>query len=332
MDLQTDFMLEEKIVRHFVKSGWKKHMPDKVRGLYPDVVVSKKGKIAMVEIKGYKGSIDRGLEQAMHFKNSANYSYLALPRDVITDKLPDLCSNLGIGLLAVGDRVDTLVEPNESQALESVKSRILTQKAVQKPQTQIRTSLVRLFKSENLILILKLLFWHSTTSFHSNDISRRTGMSPSAVSKEIHNILILGLVSKTAKGNLVLYQINKQNTIYNELRQIFFKFELVDELIAKDLAGFGIRFALIFGSFARGAENESSDVDLLIVGNVPQNLVLKTISNIEGRIGREINVITWNEKEFHQKTRDRITLLEEINKNPIIMVIGSEDEFRRSSK
>ena len=48
---------------------------------------------------------------------------------------------------------------------------------------------------------------------------------------------------------------------------MFFKFEFVDELIVKDLARFEIKFALIFGSFARGAENESSDVDLLIVGD-----------------------------------------------------------------
>ncbi len=332
VSLQMESILEDKIAQHFVKSGWEKHLSDKVRGLYPDLVVSKNGKIAMVEVKGYKGSIDRGLEQAMHFKNSANYSYLALPENVVTTRLRNLCSSLGIGLLSVGESVETLVEPIESEALESVKNRILTQKTREKPEVQVRTSLDRLFKSANLILILKLLFWHPTTSFHSNDISRRTGTSPSAVSKELHNILALGFVLKTVKGNLSLYQINKQSIIYNELRQILFKFEFVDELIAKDLAGFNIKFALIFGSFARGAETESSDVDLLIVGDTPQNLILGAISNIESSIGREINAIVWSGEEFYQKAKDKIILVEEIVKNPIIMIIGDEDEFKRSNR
>ncbi len=332
MGFQMESKLEDEIVRYFDKSGWKSHQPNKVRGLYPDLVVSKDGKIAMVEVKGYKGSIDLGLEQAMHFKNSANYSYLALPKNVVTNKLRNLCNSLGIGLLSVGEEVEILVEPTESQALESVKNRILTLKTKKKPEVEIRTSLDRLFKSSNLILILKLLLWHPTTSFHSNEISRRTGVSPSAVSKELHSILVLGFVSKTIKGNLALYQINKQGIIYNELRQIFFKFEFVGELITKDLSAFNIKFALIFGSFARGTETESSDVDLLIIGNTPQNMILQTISNIESSIGREINAIVWSEGEFYQKVKDKVILIEEIVKNPIMMLIGDENEFKRSNK
>ncbi|MDE1765974.1 MAG: nucleotidyltransferase domain-containing protein [Thaumarchaeota archaeon] len=324
--------LEDRLAHHFTRSGWKVHALTKVRGLYPDLVASRNGKIAMIEAKGSKGNIDLGLEQAMHFKNSADYSYLALPEGAVTKKLPSLCRSLGIGLLSVGEEVKTLVEPEESEALESVKNRIFSKKKMEKPEVQIRASLGRLFRSENLILILKLLFWHSTASFHSNDISRRTGLSPSTVSKELHNILSLGLVLKTTRGNLVLYQINSQSVIYNELRQIFVKFEFVDQLVAKDLAGFDIKFALIFGSFARGAETESSDVDLLIVGDAPQNLVLGAVSDIEGSIGREINAIVWREEEFYQKAKNGIALVEEIVKNPVIMITGDRDEFTRSGK
>lgn len=325
-------IFEEKINEYFTKSGWKLHYPDKIRGSHPDVVISKNGKIAMVEVKGSKGNVNLGIEQALHFKNSADYSYLALSKESITNDLLDSCKSLGLGLLSIGERIETLVEPKPSQALKSVKDRIFTQKIKEKPEVQIRASLERLFKSKNLILILKLLFWHSTTPFHSNEIARRTGMSPSTVSKELSGILPLGIVSKNLKGNMTLYQINTQNTIYNELRQIFFKFEFVNELITKDLAEFNIKFALIFGSFAKGTETESSDADLLIIGDVLENQILRAMSKVETQIGREINVIIWKEEEFHQKSKDRIALLEEIVKNPVIMLIGDEHEFTQSIK
>jgi predicted nucleotidyltransferase len=323
---------EEKIGEFFVKSGWNLHLQDKIRGLRPDIVMSKNGKLAVVEVKGSKGNVNLGIEQALHFKNSADYSYLALSEEVITKDLLDLCKSLGLGLVSVGKKTRVLVEPIQSQALQSVKNRIFSQKAKEKPKVQIKTSLERLFKSKNLVLMLKLLFWNSTTQFHSNDIARRTGISPSTVSKELTDILPLGIVSKSLKGNMVLYQINKHNVIYNELRQVFLKFEFVDELISKDLEEFDIKFALIFGSFAKGTEAESSDVDLLIIGNVQENQVLRSMSKVETQIGREINVIVWQENEFYQKSKDRVGLLEEIVKNQVIMLLGDENEFKRSIK
>lgn len=325
-------IFEGKINEYFTKLGWKIHHPDKIRGSRPDVVASKNGKIAMVEVKGLKGNVNLGLEQALHFKNSANYSYLALPKESITNDLRDSCKNLGIGLLSMGEKIETLVEPKQSQALKSVKDRIFAQKITKKPEVRIKTSFELLFKSRNLVLILKLLFWHSMTQFHSNEIARRTGISPSTVSKELADILPLGIVLKNLKGNMVLYQINKQNIIYNELRQMFLKFEFVDEMIAQDLAKFDIKFALIFGSFAKGTESESSDVDLMIIGDVSENQILRTTSKIETKIGREINVIMWKEDEFHQKSKDKIALLGEIVKNPVVMLVGEEHEFTRSVK
>jgi len=330
--IDMDSVSEEKISQYFTKLGWKSHYPDKIRGSRPDVVISKNGKIAMVEVKGNKGNVNLGIEQALHFKNSVDYSYLALTKESITNDLLVSCKNLGIGLLSIGEKIETLVEPRPSNALKSVKDRIFTQKIKEKPEVKTKTSLERLFKSKNLVLILKLLFWHSTIQFHSNEIARRTGMSPSTVSKELADILSLGIILKSFKGNMVLYQINKQNIIYNELRQMFLKFEFVDELIAKDLEKFDIKFALIFGSFAKGTESESSDVDLLIIGNTSENQILRTTSQVETQIGREINVIMWKEDEFYQKSKDKITLLEEIVKNPVIMLIGEEHEFTRFIK
>jgi predicted nucleotidyltransferase len=87
---------------------------------------------------------------------------------------------------------------------------------------------------------------------------------------------------------------------------------------------------LIYGSFAKGSESSSSDIDMLIIGSVEEDSILKSTEKIERRIGRTINFVLWTEKEFETKIHDNITLIREILKTPIIMIIGDEYELKRT--
>jgi hypothetical protein len=81
-----------------------------------------------------------------------------------------------------------------------------------------------------------------------------------------------------------------------------------------------------------GEESESSDVDILIVGNVREEMILKTIGAMEEKAGREINYIFWSDGEFKKRARSKHHLLTEIARKPVIMLIGEESEFRRAAK
>lgn len=287
------------------------------------------GKLGLVEIKGIKSNIDSAIEQALHFKNAANFSYLVFPIDAVTPKLKNLCRQLGIGLLEVDGQVSEIVPPIESEALQSIKEKFHIPTPTKRPHIRKKSSLERLFRSNTLILILKLLFLNSTREFHQNAIADMIGVSASTVYKELDNVYPLGLVTKTKKGSMVLYKINKSCIVYDELRKIFLKFELVDELITKELEKYQIKYALIYGSFARGTETETSDIDLLVIGKASQDVIYGSISYLEKKIGREINVIVWSEDEFNNKVKEKTALLQNITKNPIVVMIGDEKEFTR---
>lgn len=130
----------------------------------------------------------------------------------------------------------------------------------------------------------------------------------------------------------MLYKLQTKSPITEDLKRIFLKTESIGHAIAAELDAKKIKFAVIFGSFARGIETSTSDVDMLIIGNVDEDDVLRSISKTEKRIGREINFILWTEKEFLQKTQQNIPLIKEISKTPVIMVVGDENEFKRSIK
>lgn len=327
--INTEHVISQKVGKHLEKKGWKISHEVKLRGRIVDIIATKDNKITAIEIKGGSGDIQRGIEQALHQKNTTNFSYLAIPKDRSTRMILNSCQSLGIGLLLVNDGVEEVTKPMEGNVLPSVKNIVFKEKKKSQQSISIKSSLENLFRSRAQILILKLLFLNSSSEFHANDIARKTGVAPSTIAKEMPLVQNIGLVTRRTQGNLVLYKINNQSIIFNELKRIFLKFEMLDEIIAKDLPKEKIKYALIYGSFAKGIESQSSDIDLLVVGDVNENTLLKSISRTERTIGREINYLLWNEKEFLERVTKNIPLIKEISKTPIMMIIGDEDEFKR---
>ncbi|MGI0059043.1 MAG: nucleotidyltransferase domain-containing protein [Nitrosotalea sp.] len=156
---------------------------------------------------------------------------------------------------------------------------------------------------------------------------------PINVQKELKNLQLAGLLESRKQGNMVLYKLRKESPIAEDLKRIFLKTESIGKEILTRLPDKEkIRYALIYGSFAKGTESSSSDIDLLIIGDIDEDSILKSMQKIERRIAHTINYILWTEKEFTLKIREDITLIREILKTPVIMIVGDENEFKRTIK
>lgn len=190
-----------------------------------------------------------------------------------------------------------------------------------------------IFTSRARVKILSLLLFRPTEGYHLRDIARRTGFSPPYVKKELEKLTKIGLVSETTRGNLRIYQANKASILYEDLRRMFLKTELLGPTLATLFdERKSVRYALLYGSFASGKETESSDVDILVIGRIDEEDLLKTMREAEKLSGREINYLLWTEREFAEKARERHHLLAEIATLPLVMLKGDEDEFRRIAK
>lgn len=327
--MSTEVAIASKVGEYFEGRGWKVLREVKLRGRIADIVATKDGEIAVVEVKGSLGDARLGLEKTLHNKHAANLAYLAVPKERGDRETVTACRSLGIGLILVDGGVREVVRPVHGEALASVQKAILHVRPKGR-QTVLKSSLERLFRSRAQILILKLLFLNPASEFHLNDIARRTGLAPSVAAKECALLLSLGLVRRTTRGNMTLYEINRESVIHDELKRIFLKYELLDELLASELQSERIRYALIYGSFAKGTEGERSDVDLLVVGDIEEEELSKAVNSIERKTGREVNYNLWTEKEFAEKVRNQIPLIREMSKTPVIMVVGEESEFKRA--
>lgn len=318
---------EERVARHFEDAGWTLHHSRMVRGRRPDLVAEKNGKLAIIEVKGRAWNRDNAIRAALHFKNAANYAYLAIP-GAPGRGMESMCRELGVGLITMDGGVKEAVLPQETEALDSVRGRIL-HVGKERPAARRKSLLQTLFRSETLVHVLGFLLLNQTGEFYLNELARRAGLAPSTLLRELNRMEPLGIIAKAKKGTAVFYRINRDCIIHEEIRRIFLKFELADRIIAGELAQYDIRYALIYGSFARGTETESSDIDLLVVGRVSKDRFYQSVSSLESRIGREINAIVWDDQQFSSQ-KGRSSLLAHMKLNEIIMVRGDEDGFKRA--
>ena len=107
---------------------------------------------------------------------------------------------------------------------------------------------------------------------------------------------------KSKKGNLSIYSINKNSPILNELRYMFIKTDYLGQIIKNYLKN-KAKYVFIYGSFAKGEETQSSDIDLFVIGEIREDELIKIIQKIENTTRREINYVLWNEKTFLQRAK-----------------------------
>jgi predicted nucleotidyltransferase len=150
-----------------------------------------------------------------------------------------------------------------------------------------------------LTILLEEFLLKPHTEFHIRELARIVDEIPINVQKELKNLQLAGLLTNRKQGNMILYKLNKESPIVEDLKRIFLKTESIGvEILAKLPDNEKIRYALIYGSYAKGTESASSDIDMLIIGGITEDSILKSIQIIEKRIGRTINFVLWTEKEF----------------------------------
>ena len=183
--------------------------------------------------------------------------------------------------------------------------------------------LEKLFTSKNRIKIISFLFFEKTETY-LREISKELKISPSAVKREIENLEIMGIIKKQ-KNKIIL---NEKSNILEELKNIFIKTDFIVYPVKKIINKLNkIKFALIFGSFAKGKYSGDSDIDLLIIGEIKSFDLYKKIRPIEDEITREINPVVWTIDNL--KKQKNSGFVKEVFANKIIMIKGEKNELQK---
>lgn len=194
------------------------------------------------------------------------------------------------------------------------------------------TVLDALFSKTKQAILSKLLINHKKWWYHRN-LAKNLSTSPSSLQRDLALFCKIGILLKKSDGNRVYYKANPDLPIFKELQSVMIKTSGLRDHVFNILIGYKKKIfaAFIYGSVARGEEVATSDIDLMIIGDVLLEDLVKKIRKVEKQIDREINPTLYSLSEFQEKVKSQNYFIVEVLKNKKIMLMGNIDEFEKVS-
>ena len=177
-------------------------------------------------------------------------------------------------------------------------------------------------------MLFSLFFSNPDAEYYLRELERMLKIPVAMVRKELLRQEEEGIFISSKKGNLTYYKLNKSYPLYNEMRNIVFKTIGIQGLLKEALDKIkGIKIAFIYGSYAKGNENANSDIDLLIVGEIDEDILLAKINRIEKAVKREINYTLYSSDEFMKGKLEKDSFIIDVLENQKIFLIGNENDL-----
>lgn len=191
----------------------------------------------------------------------------------------------------------------------------------------------QLFGSKTRVKLLYLFYSNPNRSFYVREITRKIDEQINSVRRELSNLLTIGIITSDSTDNKLYYEVNQKFEHYEPLLAIFGGKTKATAKIAKPAATGGdtadsnsselqsvgnIEIALLTGQFTR---DETSGIDMLIVGNVNQNKLHKYISELESQEGKEIRytVFSVDDYRYREQINDRFLDLVKQSKKQVLI-------------
>jgi predicted nucleotidyltransferase len=191
---------------------------------------------------------------------------------------------------------------------------------VARPETSI-------FKSDLQPLVLGLLLLNPQQTWTTREITNRLDAPGISVHRELRRALEAGFVTRKPVGRTYLYQAAVESPLYEPLRLLLERTVGVEIELRRALEGMsGVDAAFIHGSFAKGTKiRPTSDVDVLVLGDVDPRLLRRRLRRLEDRTGREIDILAYTPKEFLALADGGNSFARNIISGPVIPLVGSPE-------
>lgn len=171
--------------------------------------------------------------------------------------------------------------------------------------------------------MLRLFYSNTNRSFYVREITRKIDEQINSVRRELSNLLSMGIISSDNTNNRLYYEVNQDYEFFKPLEMIFGSAEITasdsditeeitapkavkqtDPEIAELVALGNVELALYTGQFTR---DETSGIDMLIVGDVNQTKLQKFMKELEEKEKKDIRYVVMNITEFNyrRQVKDR---------------------------
>lgn len=154
---------------------------------------------------------------------------------------------------------------------------------------------------------MKQFLFNPEEKYYIRQLARDLALQVNSVRRELENLKDFGLLKEEAaetekspeKTNQEkkYYRVNKSFALFEDLKALVAKSQILyKEDLVKSIEKLGsIKLLLLTGIFVN---KFNSPIDILIVGRVNKEKLIKTIKDLEKDLGREVNYTLMDATEF----------------------------------
>ena len=189
---------------------------------------------------------------------------------------------------------------------------------------------VRLFRSELQLRMLGLLLLSPQETWTAPQLAKALAANSVAIHRELHRALASGLLVREPIGKTYVYRAATESPLYEPLRLLLERTVGVEAELKRALEDVpGLEAAFIHGSFAGKTKlRPTSDVDLLVLGEVDPHALRRRVRKIEGRLGREIDIMAYTPEEFAALAASGNSLVRGIIRGPVTPLVGTPEALK----
>ena len=143
----------------------------------------------------------------------------------------------------------------------------------------------------NYLRVLEVFFIEPTMIHFIKEISKKIALAPVSVRNYIEDLENENLIRKKEAKPFNGFVANRESekfTFYKKVYNIYTLRELTEFLVSE----YYPKVIIVFGSYSRGEDVESSDIDLFLLSKSKKDVELKIF---EKKLHREIHVIAVND-------------------------------------
>ena len=159
-----------------------------------------------------------------------------------------------------------------------------------------------MFKKDTKTKVLLFLASHPYKEYYLREIAKNCSTVPSNAKRALDDLHKSSLITRVKKANLALFKANLNSITLKQIKICYALNDLVEsglvENVKQQLDATSI---MLFGSVAKGEDDENSDIDILVISKKPAKLDL---SNFEKKLGKRINLITFTFIEWQKKAKE----------------------------
>lgn len=187
-----------------------------------------------------------------------------------------------------------------------------------------------LFAGRAVVALLRMFFLHPSRDFYQRELTALTGERLFLIQSALKRLVRAGIVGQMSRGNRTYYRVDPSQPAYEDLKALILKTLGLGDRLRALLAGMRdkVKIAFIYGSVARGEETPSSDIDIMLIGDLLGREVAALFAPVKKLLNQEVNPSVYSASEFRKTFRQRHPFVREIFDEPKVFLLGDEGALK----